>query len=65
MAAPAHCLVTAFDQLESPWRVHGSVLAESGLAYLTAGRSTFLDGGIRLMALGPKTGRVVCLGAGG
>ncbi|MFH1924708.1 MAG: hypothetical protein ABIP48_33065, partial [Planctomycetota bacterium] len=46
-------------QLESPWRVHGSILVKDGLAYCTAGRSSYLDGGIRLFALDPKSGEAV------
>jgi len=58
-AAPAEQRIVAFNQLESPWRVHGSVLLEDGIAYFTAGRSTFLDGGIWIYGLDPKTGEVV------
>jgi outer membrane protein assembly factor BamB len=41
-AAPSDQRIVAFGQLESPWRVHGSVLLKDGIAYCTAGRSTFL-----------------------
>jgi outer membrane protein assembly factor BamB len=58
-AAPHERLVGSFGQLESTWPVHGSVLMLDGLAYVSAGRSTYLDGGIFLYALDPKTGRVV------
>jgi len=58
-AAPSDRKIVAFGQLESPWRVHGSVLLKDGVAYCTAGRSTYLDGGIRLFALEPKTGKVL------
>ncbi|MBL7133685.1 MAG: PQQ-binding-like beta-propeller repeat protein [Phycisphaerae bacterium] len=58
-AAPADGLIVAFGQLESPWRVHGSVLVVDGVAYCTAGRSTYLDGGIHAFALDPATGKVV------
>jgi len=58
-AAPTDQLMMAFDQLESPWRVHGSVLLEKGVAYFTAGRSTNLDGGIRVFGLDPATGKVL------
>ena len=50
LAAPTDCRIGYFDQLESVWPVHGSVLVRDGLAYVTAGRSTYLDGGIRLCA---------------
>ncbi len=45
--------------MESVWPVHGSVLVEENVAYLVAGRSYFLDGGIRLYGLDPETGNVV------
>jgi len=57
--APSDQRIVAFNRLESPWRVHGSVLLQDGIVYCTAGRSTFLDGGIRLFGIEPKTGRVV------
>ncbi len=58
-AAPSRQLIVAFGQLESPWRVHGSVLVEKGIVYFTAGRSTYLDGGIHIFGLDPLTGRVL------
>ncbi len=58
-AAPSDRRIVAFSQLESPWRVHGSILIKDGVAYGTAGRSTYLDGGIRVFALDPKTGKVL------
>lgn len=58
-AAPSDQQIIAFDRLESPWRVHGSILLKDGIAYCTAGRSTYLDGGIRVFGLDPATGRVM------
>ena len=58
-AAPADRRVGAFGQLESAWPAHGSVLVLDGVAYLTAGRSTHLDGGIHAYGLDPRSGRVV------
>ncbi len=58
-AAPSDQRIIAFGQLESPWRVHGSVLMKDGIAYFTAGRSSYLDGGIRVFGLDPKTGQVM------
>ena len=43
--------------MESAWRVHGSVLVHEGTVYCTAGRSTFLDGGIWVYGLDPATGQ--------
>jgi len=59
LAAPSDRRIIAFGQLESPWRVHGSILVTGGVAYCTAGRSTYLDGGIRIFGLDPKTGKVL------
>ncbi len=58
-AAPSERLIVALGQLESPWRVHGSVLVKDGIVYCTAGRSTYLDGGIWVFGLDPTTGTVV------
>ena len=58
-AAPERQQIVVFDQLESVWPVHGSVLVQNGVAYCTAGRSSYLDGGIWVYALDPKTGRVL------
>ncbi len=59
LAAPVDRRVAHFGQVESSWPVHGSVLVEGGVAYLTAGRSTYLDGGIRVYGLDPATGKVL------
>ncbi|MGQ9575565.1 MAG: outer membrane protein assembly factor BamB family protein [Thermoguttaceae bacterium] len=59
LAAPSDCRIGAFDQLESVWPVHGSVLVREGVAYVAAGRSTYLDGGIRLYGLDPFTGTML------
>jgi len=58
-AAPAnaHCVVRG--QVESRWPVHGAVLIQNDVAYFSAGRSSFLDGGIYLYALDPATGRLL------
>ena len=58
-AAPRERLVGAFGGLESAWPVHGSVLVAEGVVYCTAGRSSFLDGGIYAYALKIETGEVV------
>jgi outer membrane protein assembly factor BamB len=58
-AAPSEKSIVAFGQLESPWRVHGSILMKDGIAYCTAGRSTYIDGGIRVFGLEPTTGKVL------
>ncbi len=58
-AAPTARRVVAFGQLESAWPVPGTVLVLDGVAYVSAGRSSYLDGGIHLYGLDPATGRVV------
>ena len=55
-AAPDDRRLMSFEQLESVWPVPGSILAQGGAAYCVAGRSMFLDGGLRLLKLDPKTG---------
>jgi outer membrane protein assembly factor BamB len=57
-AAPQERRIVAFNQLESAWPVHGSVLVQEGIAYAVAGRSSFLDGGLHVFALDPLTGKV-------
>jgi len=59
LAAPADLKTVAMEQVESLWPVHGSVLVLDNVAYCSAGRSTWLDGGIDLYGLEPATGRVV------
>ncbi|MBL7189835.1 MAG: PQQ-binding-like beta-propeller repeat protein [Phycisphaerae bacterium] len=58
-AAPLDRRLMAFEQLESVWPVHGSVLVQNGAVYCVAGRSMFLDGGLRLLRLDPETGRKI------
>ncbi len=62
-AAPSSRRLFAYEQLESVWPVHGSVLVDDGasgsasVVYFAAGRTSHLDGGIRLYALDVETGR--------
>jgi len=56
-AAPADRRLVAFEQVESVWPVHGSVLVCDDVVHCVAGRSMFLDGGLRLCRLDVKTGR--------
>jgi len=56
-AAPRNRRLMAYEQLESVWPVSGSVLVQDGSVYCVAGRSAFLDGGMRLLRLDPSTGR--------
>jgi len=58
-AAPRDRRLMSFEQLESVWPVHGSILVHEGVACFVAGRSVFLDGGLRFFRLDPATGRVL------
>ncbi|KPK46549.1 MAG: hypothetical protein AMK72_09650 [Planctomycetes bacterium SM23_25] len=55
--APQERQAGAFNQLESVWPVHGSVLVQRGVLYCVAGRSTYIDGGLVLYRLDPLTGK--------
>ncbi|NUQ64696.1 MAG: PQQ-binding-like beta-propeller repeat protein [Pirellulales bacterium] len=55
--APVDRRLIAYEQLESAWPVSGSVLVEKNAVWCVAGRSAFLDGGMRLVRLDPGTGR--------
>lgn len=58
-ASPHDRLIGAFGKLESAWPVHGSLLMKDDTVYCTAGRSSFLDGGIYTWALDLETGDVI------
>jgi outer membrane protein assembly factor BamB len=55
-AAPLDRRIVAYEQVESLWPVSGSVLVQDDKVYAVAGRSVFLDGGMRLLQLNPETG---------
>ncbi len=65
-AAPLDRRLAAWEQVESVWPVHGAVLvlgegegeAARGIVYAVAGRSMFVDGGLRLVRLDAATGRL-------
>jgi len=57
--APGDVRTAAYGQLESLWPVHGSVLILDGKLYASAGRSTWIDGGIYLFTLDPATGKIL------
>jgi len=59
LAAPRDQRTMAFEQLESVWPVHGSVLIQKGELYCVAGRSNFLDGGLRFWKLDALTGKIL------
>jgi len=58
-AAPADRRMVAFERVESVWPVHGSVLVQDGTASFVAGRSMYLDGGLRMCRLEAATGRLL------
>ena len=57
-AAPHERLIGAFEQLESAWPVHGTVLIQKQTAYFVAGRTSQLDGGLFLFGIDALTGKI-------
>lgn len=57
--APVDRRLMSFEQIESVWPVHGSLLVENGVVSLVAGRSTFLDHGLRYIQLDVESGRKI------
>ncbi|MFV1967328.1 MAG: PQQ-binding-like beta-propeller repeat protein [Pirellulaceae bacterium] len=57
-AAPQDRRIAAYGQLESAWPVHGSILVDGDVAYLSAGRTSHLDGGVQMIAIDAWTGEV-------
>ena len=55
--APEERRTVVHGQLESAWPIHGSVLVTDGTLVVAAGRSSYLDGGIHIYRLDPRTGR--------
>lgn len=51
--------LVADGQLESAWPVSGAILVHDTVAYVAAGRSTYLDGGIDLYRLDAQSGKVL------
>ncbi|MHC4250829.1 MAG: outer membrane protein assembly factor BamB family protein, partial [Planctomycetota bacterium] len=58
-AAPAVRMIASDGQIESAWPVHGSVLIVRDRIYALAGRSLFLDGGMHLNIINPRTGELI------
>ena len=59
LAAAEQRLIGMYGRLESAWPVIGSVLVNNGKLYCTAGRTSYLDGGIDAYVLDPHTGKIV------
>jgi outer membrane protein assembly factor BamB len=57
--APMDRRMVAYEQVESVWPVHGSVLVQNDTVYCVAGRSMFMDGGLRFVRLNPQTGQML------
>ena len=57
-AAPEERLILDDSKIESAWPLHGSVLIFHDTVYSIAGRSSNLDGGLRMFALDPISGEV-------
>lgn len=55
-AAPKADRHMAFEGLESVWPVSGSVLMEGNVAQFVAGRSNFMDGGLRFLKIDVESG---------
>ena len=60
-AAPADQRCVAYDQIESAWPVHGSVLIHNDVLWFCAGRSSYLDGGLYVYRLNPRTGKLLTM----
>ena len=58
-AAPSDRKLVSYGQVESVWPLAGSVLVQNGRLYCVAGRSMFLDGGLRMVILKPETGELI------
>jgi len=59
MGALADRRIVSYEQIESLWPIHGSILVQDGIALFVAGRSIFVDGGMRLYRLNAKTGALI------
>ncbi len=57
--APQDRWLAVEGQLESIWRVHGSVAVRDGIAYCSAGRSSYVDGGLHLYGVDIASGVIM------
>jgi hypothetical protein len=58
-AAPQESRIAAYGQLESAWPAVGSVLVDSGIGYIAAGRHPMCNGGVEVVAFKVGTGQRV------
>jgi len=61
LAATNERRLVSYGRVESVWPVHGSVLVMNDAVYCVAGRSAFLDGGLRFYKLNAKTGELLAV----
>jgi len=57
--APSTRRLMSYGQPESVWPLSGSTLIQDDRLYCVAGRSMFLDGGLRMLILKPETGELI------
>ena len=57
-AGPEERRIGVHGQIESAWPISGSILIDQGIAYFAAGRSSQLDGGLRMLAVDALTGQI-------
>lgn len=58
-AAPEPMRIVSYNQVESLWPVHGTVLVSDGKAIVMSGRTPYLDGGIVIYELNVDDGTVL------
>ncbi|MBN2290890.1 MAG: PQQ-binding-like beta-propeller repeat protein, partial [Pirellulales bacterium] len=58
-AAPQERRCVAYEQVESLWPLHGSVLLLDNVVYAVAGRCSYLDGGMRLVKIDARSGKLL------
>jgi hypothetical protein len=58
-AAPSARRLMSYGQPESVWPLSGSTLIQNDKLYCVAGRSMFIDGGLRMLILKPETGKLL------
>ncbi|GAB6166213.1 hypothetical protein JCM19992_22130 [Thermostilla marina] len=59
LAAPEDRQLVSYDRLESVWPVPGNVLVLEGVAWFVAGRSSYVDGGMRVYRVDAETGKLL------
>jgi len=59
LAALTDRRIMSYEQIESLWPVHGSVLVQDGIAHFVAGRSIFVDEGMRLYRIDAHSGEMI------